>query len=498
MVAAQRKTPTSTNGGPGDGINYTADVDIEVEALWKCVATELVSVAGTNTITASSDTALVVAITAYARPMAFWLTPAVTSTGAVTINIDGVGAVALTDQDGNALATGALVAGRRGLISFDGTQFRTGPSGGGGTGSATQDNSINGGRLTISTGVPVPSAAVTSATQAYWTPDKSNLISLYNGSSAWTVIPSTEQTIKFTDTQSGNTHSGTKVIDGLTDTSKFMVGMKISGTNVGAGSVIVTIDSSTQITGSVNSTGSATNSITFKVPADTAVDIFGKNNSSSLLLSGIFRATFNTVNALAKQDGIDVLASDHTRRYLGTISTSATDGQIDWVLNGQRRYRVWNRDNKHTLQNVESFSASGTWGWTFGIVGLLSEIWGGGGTGGAFSVSSSIVGTAQSGAPGGYSLKRFAGATLTANQTVTIGSTSSFGANHSATTGATGATFAGSNANGAAPGTGSSGDINVTGAGMPGGSGAVAGTITSQTGAAGGAPLIKVTETIEY
>lgn len=496
MTAAIRKTPTTTNGGSDNGITYTNDVDAEVENLWRVACTELVSLGGSaNAITASSDSAVVAAIAAYARPMAFWLTPTSNNTAAVQINIDGVGLIDLDDQDGNALAANALVAGRRQMISFDGTVFRVfGGASSSGSG-GTQDNALNGGRLTISTGAPVLSAVVSGATQAYWSPDRNNQIALYNGSSAWVVLASAEVTIKFTDTQTGNTHSGTKVIDGLTDTSHFMVGMKISGTNVGAGSVISTIDSPTQITGTVNSTGSATNSITFKVPADTAVDIFGKNVSSALALSGLFRATFNTVNTLAKQDGIDVLSADHTQRWLGTIATSATDGQIDWQIAGQRRYRVWNRANKKTLLNTESFSASGTWGWTFGIVSALSKIWGGGGTGGSGAGSSTGIGGA--GAPGGYSLKRFAAASLTTNQTVTIGSTSSFGANHSATSGAAGLAVGTSGA-GAAPGTGTSGDINITGGGMPGGSPAQTAGGAGLSGAAGGAPLIEVDEVVEF
>lgn len=124
MTAAVRKTPTNSNGGSDVGVNYTDAVDTEIEALWKCVATYLTSVAGTNSITAASDTALVAVIAAYSRPMTFWLVPANTNTGGVQINIDSVGLVNITDKDGNALPSGALAAGREHLITFDGTQFR--------------------------------------------------------------------------------------------------------------------------------------------------------------------------------------------------------------------------------------------------------------------------------------------------------------------------------------------------------------------------------------
>ena len=123
-MAAVRKTPTPTNGGSGVGTTYTVAVDTEIEALWTVSAGFLTSVAGTNVITAASDSALVGPIAAYARPMAFWLVPANSNTSSVTINIDSVGAVNLVDKDGNALVSSAIIAGRLHLIVFDGTNFR--------------------------------------------------------------------------------------------------------------------------------------------------------------------------------------------------------------------------------------------------------------------------------------------------------------------------------------------------------------------------------------
>ena len=63
--------------------------------------------------------------------------------------------------------------------------------------------------------------------------------------------------------QTGTTTSGNKVISGLTSTAGLFVGMSIGGNGVGAESVIATIDSSTQVTGTVNSTVTNTVNITF-------------------------------------------------------------------------------------------------------------------------------------------------------------------------------------------------------------------------------------------
>lgn len=61
----------------------------------------------------------------------------------------------------------------------------------------------------------------------------------------------------------GATTSGSKVISGLSSTAGLQAGMAITGTGIGAGSVIATIDSTTQVTGTVNSTATGTVSITF-------------------------------------------------------------------------------------------------------------------------------------------------------------------------------------------------------------------------------------------
>lgn len=81
---------------------------------------ELGTVAGTNTITA----AMTPTLDAYASGQAYWLTPANTITGAATLNIDSRGAKNLFNAAGLALVASELVANRRYLVVYDGTQFR--------------------------------------------------------------------------------------------------------------------------------------------------------------------------------------------------------------------------------------------------------------------------------------------------------------------------------------------------------------------------------------
>lgn len=80
----------------------------------------LASVAGTDTITASLSPAL----TAYANGQIFTLIPANSNTGAVTININGLGAKSITKNGSTALVAGDLVAGVEYSLQYDGTRFQ--------------------------------------------------------------------------------------------------------------------------------------------------------------------------------------------------------------------------------------------------------------------------------------------------------------------------------------------------------------------------------------
>jgi len=61
---------------------------------------------------------------AYAKYMLVYFVAANANTGATTLQINSLGAKSLVDWAGNALASGALQAGRAYLAVYDGTQFR--------------------------------------------------------------------------------------------------------------------------------------------------------------------------------------------------------------------------------------------------------------------------------------------------------------------------------------------------------------------------------------
>ena len=293
----------------------------------------------------------------------------------------GTNSLVLKTDDASSTAANRLVLGSDRTLAagdgislwYDGTssRWRTAAvySSGGGGGGGTVYAAVQDGRLTLATGTPVMTSAVTAAQTLYWTPYRGGQISLYDGSSAWATITSAEVSIPITQAQTGTTTNGSAVITGLTDTSQLIVGMKVSGTGVGAAAAISSIDSATQVTLSVNSTANGTNTITFKLPASTPFDVFGFNNAGALKLEFV-AWTNDTTRAvgLTRQNGVPVKTGATTRRYLGTIRTEGTDGQSAFSFGGSAaggssaKLFVWNENNR------ESFAAyvqDSTASWTY-------------------------------------------------------------------------------------------------------------------------------------
>lgn len=83
-------------------------------------ATTIATVSGTDTLTGT----LAPAITAYATGNLFSFVAVATNTGAVTINLNSLGAKSITKSGTTALAAGDLVSGQVYLIEYDGTRFQ--------------------------------------------------------------------------------------------------------------------------------------------------------------------------------------------------------------------------------------------------------------------------------------------------------------------------------------------------------------------------------------
>jgi hypothetical protein len=83
-------------------------------------AATFITVAGIDTLTGT----VVPALSAYATGNQFSFVVANTNTGAVTINVDGIGAKAITRTGTTALVAGDMVAGQAVEIIYDGTRFQ--------------------------------------------------------------------------------------------------------------------------------------------------------------------------------------------------------------------------------------------------------------------------------------------------------------------------------------------------------------------------------------
>jgi len=83
-------------------------------------ASALVTVTGTDTLTGSMTPAL----TTYATGNQFAFVAANTNTTAVTLNIDGLGAKAVTRDGSTALVAGDIISGKAQLVVYDGTRFQ--------------------------------------------------------------------------------------------------------------------------------------------------------------------------------------------------------------------------------------------------------------------------------------------------------------------------------------------------------------------------------------
>jgi hypothetical protein len=250
-------------------------------------------------------------------------------------------------------------------------------------------------RLTATCGTPVTNTNVTGATSICVDPYSGGTISLLN-SGSWVSYAVSEVTIKLTDSaQSGTLTNGAKTVTGLTTTTHLVRGMQVTGTNVGAAAVISTVDSATQVTLSVNSTGSGSSALTFKVPAGALYDVFCKGTGASTYdcqlgtqwTSGILRAVDTTqanaingvlVNDTVIESGDSNSIAAQTGRFIGTIraddTTAGTTDDADtlryvanyWIRRRRRLYkavsathtyntstwRAWNNDTANRVSFI--------------------------------------------------------------------------------------------------------------------------------------------------
>lgn len=103
--------------GARDGKELVATIRATIQALWGFHAGVLQDVVGTNSIAANVE--VTQGFTALSHGMWAILKPENTNTGAVEINVQGLGLKAIKTATGQALSAGDLVADTRTIIVFD-------------------------------------------------------------------------------------------------------------------------------------------------------------------------------------------------------------------------------------------------------------------------------------------------------------------------------------------------------------------------------------------
>jgi len=104
----------------GLGVGTAAADAVRFSQLQNTSATTFITAAGTDTITGTVTPTL----TAYATGQQFSFVVAATNTAAVTLNVDGVGAKAVTRTGSVALVAGDMVTGQVVIVEYDGTRFQ--------------------------------------------------------------------------------------------------------------------------------------------------------------------------------------------------------------------------------------------------------------------------------------------------------------------------------------------------------------------------------------
>lgn len=208
----------------------------------------LASVAGTNTITGS----LTPDLGSYSAGMSVILTPANNNTGAVTLNIDSLGALDVQKANGDALVSGDLVAGIPALLVLDSGAddwILFNPQTLHGT-AVTVDNAVTGGSLSISGAATINGVLTTDNTTA----DEAGFKGIpQNAQNAYTCVLADAGKHIFAS------NSSTTITIPANASVAFPVGSVLTFVNAAGGSISIAITSDTlQLAGATGITGTRT------------------------------------------------------------------------------------------------------------------------------------------------------------------------------------------------------------------------------------------------
>jgi hypothetical protein len=248
------------------------------------------------------------------------------------------------------------------------------------SGGGTVDRSINMFRLTLESGVPVSTTDQTAKTEVFLCPasggatTNAQMALLGTDDATWAIHSFPQTSVKPTNTRNGTTTNGAATITGLSTTVDLVVGMEVTGTGVGAGAVISSIDSATQVTLSANSSASATVSVTFKCPASKNYDLFVVNiaGTPTFVFGPVWTNDSTRATDLAVKDGVKVLSgafvvggtsyAEGRLRHVGAVGTT-TAGQTEVSMTAQYcKLLICSVDNSVPIR---AFSQDPTTSWNY-------------------------------------------------------------------------------------------------------------------------------------
>lgn len=219
------------------------------------------------------------------------------------------------------------------------------------------------GRLTLSSGVPLPTADVSAASTLYYTPTaKGNKISIYDGTS-WTLNSFTELSISLSSIIKHVTYDVFVYLSGGTLTLELLAWKKVTATNSptsGASKTINMSDTGDLAIGREVTVKDGTNSevaVITAVVANTSITV--ANLSNGYTLPDIY-GFFTRATALTTQNGVYVKSGSTGRRYVGTIGGAGANGQSE---DSKARRLVWNYYNRER-RSLYCFDTTDSWTYT--------------------------------------------------------------------------------------------------------------------------------------
>lgn len=236
------------------------------------------------------------------------------------------------------------------------------------------DNGIDDFRLSLSSGVPVPSTDVTAATTLYCTPaGKGNRMALYSSAGVATVYTSAEFSIAVPATTS-TTYDIFAFASGTTPTLELLAwrnsGQAITGAT-NATPIVITANAhglsngdEVYVSGVKGNTAANATWTVANVTANTFELATSVGNGAYTAATGYLNARASTGKLVLTTTGTYTKTADLTRRYLATFRTTTVSGQTE---DSQTKRYLWNYYNR-APRSLLRLETTVSWNYTLATI----------------------------------------------------------------------------------------------------------------------------------